>query len=294
MRNQHDHRPDLGVAVVFHPQKKMKRILLTLLLAIALGGCKSPAPGPLAKKLLAVSSQAGFPLTDRDALGKILDLAEKKTKGESGADKIDALNRLIFEELKFEREVQDDSIKFMLLPYVLEHKKGSCLGLAALYLALAERSGLEVRGVLVPRHFFLRHKHRNIELLRKGAAMPDEWYKETWQVPAGAPAYLRMLTERELLAVFWFNLGNARRMKGEYEKAEEIYGRVIADFPDFAEAHANLGLVLQLQKKFEPAMESYLDARALQPGLPGLKQNIDALKTDMGLPVDDSGMLDGQ
>ena len=272
----------------------MTRILPILLMAFALCGCKSPAPGPLAKKFVAISAEAGIPLENRAELNKVLDLAGKRTKDKSGMDKIDALNRLIFEELKFEREIEDDSIKFMLLPWVLEHKKGSCLGLAALYLVLAERAGLELRGILVPRHLFLRHKHRNIELLRKGAAMPDKWYKETWQVPEGAPAYLRMLTERELLAVFWFNLGNALRMKGEYQKAEEIYGRVIADFPDFAEAHANLGLVLQLQKKFEPAMESYLDAKALQPELDGLKQNIDALKTDMGLPVDDAGMLDGQ
>jgi regulator of sirC expression with transglutaminase-like and TPR domain len=259
----------------------MKRILLTLLLAIALCGCKS-SPGPLAKKLLAISSQAGVPLTNRAELDKILDLAEKRTEGKSDADKVDALNRLIFEELKFEREVEDESIKFMLLPYVIEHRKGSCLGLAALYLALAERAELEVRGILVPRHLFLRHKQRNIELLRKGSAMPDEWYKRTWQVPDGAPAYLRMLTGRELMAVFEFNLGNYWRIMGEYQKAEQIYRQVIAAFPDFAEAHANLGLVLQLQKKFKPAEEAYLKAQVLQPDLPGLKQNLEALRTDMG------------
>lgn len=259
----------------------MKRILFTLLTVISFSGCKS-SPGPLAKKMLVVSESAGVSLTDEDQLKRILDLAEKRTKGKSGADKVDALNRLIFEELKFEREVNDQSVKFMLLPYVLEHKKGSCLGLAALYLVLAERAGLEVRGILVPRHLFLRHKDRNIELLRKGEQMPDEWYTRTWQVPEGGSAYLRMLTETELLAVFDFNLANARRMKGEYPQAEEIYRQVIAVFPDFAEAHANLGLVLQLQKKFESAMQAYLKARSLQPDLPGLKQNIKALRTDMG------------
>jgi regulator of sirC expression with transglutaminase-like and TPR domain len=261
----------------------MRRILLALTIVISFSGCKSSSPGPLAKRLIGISERAGVPLADEDRLVKMLDLAGKRTKGKSSADKVDALNRLIFDELKFEREVKDESIKFMLLPYVLEHKRGSCLGLAALYLMLAERAGLEVRGILVPRHLFLRHKQRNIELLRKGAAMPDKWYTRTWQVPEGAPAYLRLLTERELMAVFDFNLGNARRMKGEYPEAEEIYRQVIADFPDFAEAHANLGLVLQLQKKFEPAMEVYLKAQSLQPELPGLTQNIEALRTDMGL-----------
>jgi regulator of sirC expression with transglutaminase-like and TPR domain len=261
----------------------MKRILITLLTAFALCGCKSSAPGELAKKLLAVSAEAGVPLKNGAELEKILDLAGGRTRGRSGADKIDALNRLIFEELKFEREVQDDSIEFMLLPYVLEHKKGSCLGLAALYLVLAERAGVEVRGVLAPRHFFLRHERRNIELLRKGEPMPDEWYQKTWQVPEGAGAYMRPLAEKELLAVFRFNLGNARRMTGEYPEAEEIYWQVVAVFPEFAEAHANLGLVLQLQKKFKLAEESYLRAQSLQPDLPGLRQNLETLHTDMGL-----------
>jgi regulator of sirC expression with transglutaminase-like and TPR domain len=260
----------------------MKRFLLILAIAVLSSGCKSSAPGPLAAKLLALSSEAGVPTSNKAELEKMLDLAEKRARDKSGSDRIDVLNHLIFEEFKFEREVEDDSIKFMLLPYVIENKRGSCLGLAALYLALAEKLGLEVKGVLVPRHFFLRYQKRNIELLRKGEAMPDEWYQKTWQVPEGAGAYMRSLTERELLAVFRFNLGNARRMKGEYQKAEEIYRQVIAALPDFAEAHANLGLVLQLQKKFKPAEEAYLKAQSLQPQLPGLRQNLDALRTDMG------------
>jgi regulator of sirC expression with transglutaminase-like and TPR domain len=260
----------------------MKSFLLALAVAISLSGCKSTPPGPLAKKLLAISSEAGVPLEDEAELGRMLDLAEKRAEGKTGADRIDVLNRLIFEELKFEREVEDDSIKFMLLPYVIENKRGSCLGLAALYLALAEKLGLGVEGVLAPRHFFLRYQKRNIELLRKGEAMPDEWYQKTWQVPKGAGAYMRPLTKQELLAVFRFNLGNARRMKGEYPEAEEIYRQVIAALPDFAEAHANLGLVLQLQKKFTPAEEAYLKAQSLQPQLPGLRQNLEALRTDMG------------
>ena len=249
----------------------MKSVLPILVFAASLAGCKSSAPGPLALKLMAVSGEGDAAVADE--LGDMLDLAGKRTQGKTGPEKIDALNRLIFEELRFEREVEDDSIGFMLLPQVVKRKKGSCLGLAALYLALAERAGLEVSGVLVPRHFFLRHQERNIELLRKGEAMPDEWYQKTWQVPEGATAYMRPLTQKELLAVYWFNLGNARRLKGEYDRAREIYQDVIVDFPDFAEAHANLGLVLQLQRKFEPAMQAYLKARSLQPGFSGFGRN---------------------
>ena len=176
----------------------MKSILLTLVIAMSLSGCKSSSPGALAVKLMAVSSSAGVPPadSDKDGLEKILDLAEKRAKGKSGPEQIDLLNRLIFGELGFERQVEDDSIEFMLLPYVVKNKKGSCLGLAALYLVVAERLGLEVKGVLVPRHFFLRYKQRNIELLRKGEAMSDQWYQKTWQVPEKSTAYLRPLADK--------------------------------------------------------------------------------------------------
>ncbi len=262
----------------------MKSIFLTLVVGLAFCGCKSSGPGELAGKLLEVSRSAGFTLTApvKDDLGKMLGLAEKRARDKSATGRIEALNRLIFSELGFEREVEDESIEFMLLPYVVQNRRGSCLGLAAVYLVLAERLDLEIRGVLIPRHFFLRHRQRNIEMLREGEAMTDEWYQKTWRVPADVGAYMRPLSEKELLAVYRFNLGNAFRMQGDYQGAERIYRRVIDDFPDFAEAHANLGLVLHLQKDFPAAEQAYMNARSLQPELPGLAGNLEALKTDSG------------
>jgi regulator of sirC expression with transglutaminase-like and TPR domain len=268
----------------------MKIRLLPVLLAILLAGCKASDRGSLERELSAVSEQARRELganvpsaeSMKEDLEGILELAKERVGAKTGDAAVEALNHLVFEELGFQREIEDDSIGFMLLPYVVKHKKGSCLGLAGLYLVMAERLGLDVRGVLAPRHFFLRHGRRNIELLRKGEAMPDEWYQKTWPVPEKATAYMRPLGGKELLAVFSFNLANAYRMEGDYHRACRIYEGVIESFPDFAEAHANLGLVLQLQKDYDNAMHSYLQAKALQPDLPGLAGNIQALKTDMG------------
>jgi regulator of sirC expression with transglutaminase-like and TPR domain len=268
----------------------MKIRRLPLLIAILFTGCESSSQGELTGKLMALSDEArkeigaSVPPTGsvRDELDKIFDLAEKRVRGKSGHEIVAALNRLVFEELGFQREVQDDSIELMLLPYVVKNKRGSCLGLAALYLVIAERLDLEVRGILVPRHFFLRYRQRNIELLRQGEAMPDEWYRKTWRVPEKAAAYLRPLAEKELLAVFWFNMGNAYRVRGDHHRAKKIYQRVIGSFPEFAEAYANLGLLFQLQKDYPSAKRAYLRAQARQPDLPGLAENIQALKTNPG------------
>jgi regulator of sirC expression with transglutaminase-like and TPR domain len=268
----------------------MSMRLLPIWMVVLLSGCPTSDPGRLERGFCAISEEARRELdakvpqaeSAKAELEKIIETAKERVEGKSADAAVEALNRLVFAELGFEREVEDDSIEFMLLPYVVKNRKGSCLGLAALYLVMAERLDIEVQAVLVPRHFFLRHRRRNIEVLRQGEAMPDEWYQKTWRVPPKATAYMRPLKPKELLAVYWFNLGNAFRMRGDYLRAYKVYERVIDSFADFAEAHANLGLVLHLQKEYQGAMQAYLRARSLQPELPGLAGNIEALKTDMG------------
>jgi len=115
---------------------------------------------------------------------------------------------------------------------------------------LAERVGLQASGVLVPGHLFIRVDtpggHVNVELLRKGEAMPDAWYPERFGVPRGVAAYLRPLGGAETLAVLRFNLGNEQRKRQRLQRARAMYQDATAAFPDFAEAQANLGLTHQL------------------------------------------------
>jgi regulator of sirC expression with transglutaminase-like and TPR domain len=74
------------------------------------------------------------------------------------------VNQVLFEQLGFVREVDDEDLRFQRLAAVLTSKRGSCLGLGALYLALGERLGarygFSVEGVLVPGHFFVRMSER--------------------------------------------------------------------------------------------------------------------------------------
>ena len=209
-------------------------------------------------------------------------------KGESA---VAALGRFLFEEKGFVREVEDSDIRFMLLPWVLRHRKGSCLGLAGLYLVLARDLGLPVHAVLVPGHFFVRFQEKsrkvNIELLRKGEGMTEEWYRAKWPFEGQPEAYLRALSDKETLAVFHFNLGNAYRKARNLAEAIRHYERALRLFPSFAEAHASLGLCHQLRDDKQGAERAYLRARALQPGLLGLEQNLASLRKES--PMSDQG-----
>src|SRR5205823_13318274 len=83
-----------------------------------------------------------------------------------------------------------------LLPSVLGARRGSCLGLGALYLIVAERIGLPLDGVRVPGHFFVRTRGsspRNIELLHRGERSEEH----TSELQSLAYLVCRLLLEKK-------------------------------------------------------------------------------------------------
>lgn len=175
------------------------------------------------------------------------------------------------------------TLRAILLPQLLAQRRGSCLGLGSLYLALGEALGLPLRGVLVPGHFFVRLERRgaaaarNLELLAGGYAHDDDWYRRSYGVPAHHPLYLRSLAATESLAVLRYELANALRRSGALRAARAHYALVVAALPDFAEAQANLGLTEQLLGHDAAAARAY--RRALRAGAPpaGITRNLQRL-----------------
>jgi regulator of sirC expression with transglutaminase-like and TPR domain len=260
------------------------RPLLVLLVLVA-PGCRHRDLPPLTAALLSIGGSSS---TARDTAASALAdaVARVEARLRAGAAPADALNAVVFDELHFEREVKEADPRFMRLAQVLADRRGSCLGLAALYLALGERlgpaHGFAVSGVLVPGHFFVRVGERNVELLRRGEQMPDAWYREKWEVPEkDAPAYLRPLSPAEVLAVFDYNIGNDLRLQGRFVEAAVAYRRAISGFPQLAEAHASLGLVRHLTGALKEAEEAYRSAYAVNPHLPGLEKNLAVVREEL-------------
>ncbi len=218
-------------------------------------------------------------------LVRIADQVRKATQAEPGLGASVALRQTIFGALGFSREVDDTDLRFVLLPSVLRSRRGTCVGLGTLYLALGEILNVPVEGVMRPGHFFVRFRDgsslRNVELLHLGEEMPDAWYETRFPIPGGNPReYARALSLNEVQGIVEYNIGNERRRQGRLVVAERAYERAIESFPDLAEAQASLGATLHLLGKLDGAEEHYRAALVANPDLPGLDANIEVLERE--------------
>lgn len=267
----------------------MKRRQLLLLAAAA--ACRSashPERWSLARALSSTARAAGEAAgTDEawllDELERIAERARRLTR--DGGDPTAGIVRALFDELGFEREVESTELRFVCLPGVLRERRGSCVGLGTLYLALAEALGFAAQGVLMPGHFYVRQESpappRNVELLRRGEAMSDDWYPRRFPVPSGAAYYAMRLTTDQVLGVIEYNVGNERRRQERYAEARAAYSRAVRRFPAFAEAHASLGAMQHLLGELPAAAASYRTAQQLNSALPGLAANVVMLEAEL-------------
>jgi tetratricopeptide (TPR) repeat protein len=266
-----------------------RRSLLLGLAACACHGSKAP-PLSFARAALKLARDTGQASAEQesssiDDLCRIAALAETELKKAPGAASGQVLSRLLFDQLGFAREVTKTDLRFVLLPNVLQGRRGNCVGLGTLFLALSEALGWTANGVLMPGHFYVRlEEHgqsRNIELLHRGEAMPTQWYSGRFPVPGGsAREYGRSLTASETLGVVAYDIGNERRRQLRFEDARQAYVHAAQLFPELAEAHASLGATLQVLGKLDEAAASYQIARNMNPHLPGVDQNVAVLEDE--------------
>jgi hypothetical protein len=212
-------------------------------------------------------------------------LAQSALSASPGRSPAAVLSGLLFQQWGFVREVEDRSLGYVLLPSVLEHRRGSCVGLGSLFLVLAEGLGCSAAGVLMPGHFYARVREatgaRNVELLRAGEAMPDVWYERRFPVPGGsAREYARPLTAQEVVGVVHYDVGNERRRQRRLPEAQAAFARAVRDFPDLSEAHASLGAVQHLLGDLSAATASYRRARDANSHLPGVAENLALLEAE--------------
>jgi len=200
---------------------------------------------------------------------------------------VSVINQYLFEEKGYSSLALDPSqpgywkLENSVLPWVIENKKGDCLGLSLLYLALTERLRLPFYGVEASRHTFVRYddgkKKINIETTDKGKEYEDSYYEKKFILhPAyrNYNFYLRNLFKRELIGLFLNNLGLAYDKKGMHDEAIAEFRRTIEINPNLAEAHSNLGVAYGRKGMYDEAIAEYKRAIEINPNLAEAHYNL--------------------
>jgi regulator of sirC expression with transglutaminase-like and TPR domain len=217
--------------------------------------------------------------------------------------RITVLNKLLYEiigiKYAFSDPFGEKNIKVRHLKGVLDSRKGNCVSIPLLYLAIAQRLGYPVYAVLVPDHLFLRYvdpslKQQNIEASSNGGYMSDEEYIKELQISEQgikSGAYLRPLSQKEFLArlvaenaIYWGQHGDIKRAIKYFEHSVKV-------LPNSPEINDNLGrayLIYSQHLEGEEAKEyvargqSY-KAKAIELGLvrPSREAYIKRLKEEI-------------
>lgn len=190
---------------------------------------------------------------------------------------IAAINGVLFADEGFVYDPEAGDAGNYLLDRVLEKKRGNCLGLTFLYLALGERLGIPLQGSYVPTHCIARYEENgvriNIETGEKGAEREDRWYASKFRLGEGRP-YLKTLGKREMIGVYLKSLGAALSRRGMDEDALKLYRHAELFSPGLPDVYYNAGVSYQKLGKNDEAAAQYRKALALDPDMSVARGNL--------------------
>jgi tetratricopeptide (TPR) repeat protein len=166
------------------------------------------------------------------------------------------------EELNFSiASATEEDFKPSFLTFMLDEKRGDCLGLSILYLSIAERIGLSLFGVVAPGHAFVRYednvKRINIETTNKGETARDDFYIDKFKIPRGSQFYLKSLGKKQMIGVFLYNAGIAYYSKGFHDQAISDYNKALEINPRYALPYYNMALSCNKAGRVKEAIQAY-------------------------------------
>ncbi len=219
-------------------------------------------------------------LEQLDAMALEVQARLRRQRLNTNSQAIPVINQYLFNELGFKTISHAHDPNDLFLHSVMDRRQGYCLSLSVLYLAIGERLGLDLHGVVVPGHFFVRYDtgrvRFNIETTSNGASPPDEHYIERFHVPQNGfhSIYMENLNKRQTLGCFFNNLGNVYNEIGDVETAQLALERAVAINPLLSESRANLGNIYLQKGRVDDAVEQYRAALQLNPGDPKTYNNL--------------------
>jgi len=207
-------------------------------------------------------------------------VVEKKIRNCTPEKIISILNSLVYDTWGVVFDTDRNDLENMLPGCVLHNRKGSCIGIAALYLLLAEKLSLPIYGIVVPGHFFVRYDdgmyRRNIESLKKGEHRDESWYKEHF----GATAV--QISSYEFTGLFYYNIGNIYLQNNEIQMALEMYRLALNKNLSLAQCWGNYAIAHEKVGNLDSALYYMQIAGRMNPQLKGIQESTALLLSRIG------------
>lgn len=172
--------------------------------------------------------------------------------------KLDALRQLIYvagawnQNKPFQYDLSDpegQNLRTRLLSTYLDTRRGNCISMPFLFLAVAERVGLKVTAALAPLHVFIKHtddsgQTHNLEPTSGAGFTRDVWYRRQLPMTDKAIAnglYMRALSKRETAATMAMVVVEHLMQRGDYFEAIATTDEVLRVFPQSVYAMVKRG-----------------------------------------------------
>jgi tetratricopeptide (TPR) repeat protein len=160
--------------------------------------------------------------------------------------KIHALNNLIFYEMGFRfppHSIYSNQIdRFTFLPYVIESRRGVCLGVSTMYLCLAQRLNLPLEIVTPPGHIYIRYNDGtsviNIETTLRGVDIRSDEYLDI------SMKSLETRNMKEVIGMAFFNQASIWLNRAQWKEAKEAYEKALIYMPWDTQVKTLLGCCL--------------------------------------------------
>ena len=170
-----------------------------------------------------------------------------------------AISRVLFRDERFGYQKAAHP-----LDRVLAHKRGNCLSLSLLYIAVARDLRMPLRGVSVPKHAFVRYddgrERFNIEASMGGILVSDAFLRRRHGKPVGTPP--KLLSHLELVGLLLSQTANDLALRGERKRACKLFARAAELAPRSSEGYHNWGTCLLGMNRNAQAADKF--ARAVQ------------------------------
>jgi regulator of sirC expression with transglutaminase-like and TPR domain len=199
-------------------------------------------------------------------------VALEESKAATSSAIVQVMNGIVFGHLGIRPSQDTHDPCNLFLSSMLARKQGYCVGIAALYLSIAEALELPIHAVATPTHVFLRYDDGvtriNIETSNGGAPVADEQYMAQQRIAPESVrkgVFLRALSTNQFLAQVHSNLGVIYSERREYARAGEEYAAALRLDKHLPAAWYNLGKAQSEQGDVEGAIRSFTKALRLHP-----------------------------